>query len=104
MHRGIREQHLARRADDRHGILKVLNGGLEIRNLTGHLRAIGRELRADRVEKFAQLAELILLVEIQTDAEFTPSEAREAAPDDMNRPEENLREEHSAEDRHAERN
>ena len=41
-----------------------------LRHLPGHLRSIGRQLRADRVEEGAELAELVVLIQIEPDAEL----------------------------------
>ena len=61
-HRRVREQQLAARVDDRDGVLEVLDRRLEVRHLAGHLRSIGRQLRADGVEERAELAELVVLI------------------------------------------
>ena len=74
------------------GVLEVLDGRLEVRHLTGHLRPVGRQLRADGVEERAELAELVVLLEIEPDAELAAAEPRQPAPDHVNRPQEQLRE------------
>jgi hypothetical protein len=80
----------------------VLDSRLEVRHLPGHLGAIGRQLCADGVEKGPELAELVLLIEIQTHAELALPESRQTAPDDMNRPQHQLRQQHRPEHRDAE--
>ena len=81
----------------------MLDGRLEVRHLPGHLRSVGRQLRADRVEERAELAELVVLIEIELHAELAASEARQAAADHVNRPQQQLRQQHRDEHRHAER-
>ena len=67
------------------------------------MRPIGRQLRADGIEKGAELAELVVLTEIEAHAQFAATEAREAAANDVNRSQQKLREEHRAHDRDGER-
>ena len=90
-HRRVRKEHLAARADDGHGVFQMLDGRFQVRHLPGHLRPIGGQLRADRVEEVSQITELVVLIEIETDAELTLTEPRQAASNDVNRPEQQLR-------------
>ena len=76
---------------------------LEIRHLAGDLRSVGRQLLADRVERSAELAEFVVLVQVQLHAELAPAEARQAAPDDVDRPQQPLRQQRRDEHRDAER-
>ena len=102
-HRRVRKKHLAARADDGHGVLQMLDGRFQVRHLPGHLRPIGGQLRADRVEEVSQITELVVLIEIETDAELTLTEPRQAASNDVNRFQQQLREEHRHEHRDRER-
>ena len=78
-HRRIRKQQLALRAHNRHGVLEMLDRRLEVRDLVGHLRPVGRDLRAHGVEERAELAELVLLIEIDPRAELALAQAGQAA-------------------------
>jgi hypothetical protein len=102
-HGRIGEQQLAARIDDRHGVLELLDRGLEIGHLAGHLRAISRQLGADRVEERTELPELVVLTQIESNTELAAAEARQPTADDMNGPEQKLREQHRAQDRDGER-
>ena len=75
----------------------------EVRDLPRHVRSIGRQLGADRVEKGAELSELVVLIEIQADAEFALAEPCEPAANDVNRPEQQLCEQHRHDDGHGQR-
>ncbi len=90
------------RPDDRDRVLEVLDRRLEVRHLAGHLRPVRRDLRAHGVEERAELAELVL-AEIELDAQLALSQPRQAAADDMNGPQQQLREERRPEDRHRQR-
>ena len=89
--RGVGEQQLARRVDDRDGVFEVLDRRLEVGHLAGHLRSIGRQLRAHRVEERAELAELVVLIEVEPHAELAAAEPRQPAADHVDRPQQQLR-------------
>ena len=74
-HRRVGEQQLAARVDDRDGVLEVLDGRFEVRHLPGDLRSVRRQLLADRVEEGAELAELVVLIQVQPHAEFAACRA-----------------------------
>src|SRR5687767_11591732 len=65
-------------------------------------RAIRRQLLAHRVEEGAQFAELITRREIERDAKLAFAEPRQAASEDMNGPQEELREKRRDEHRDPE--
>src|SRR5262245_20394721 len=79
-HRRVREEQLTTRVDDGDGVLELLYGRLEVGHLSSHLRSIGGQLGAHRVEESPQLAELVVLAEIEADAELALTEPREALP------------------------
>ena len=93
-HRRIREQELAACVDDRDRVLELLHGRLEVGDLPRHLRPVRRQLLAHLVEEGAELAELVPLAEVQPHAELAAPEAREAAANHVDRPEQQLREQH----------
>src|SRR5262249_19720825 len=97
--RGIRKQQLAARVDDADGVFELLDRGLEVGDLTRHLRAVGRQLLADRVEEGAELAEFVVFAEVHLDAELAAPEPRQAAANQVNRTQQQLREQHRDEDR-----
>ena len=78
----------------RHRVLEVIDDGLERRALAGQLRAIGGEPRGDGLEGIAEVAELRVARQIDVDVELAAAESREAAPDHVDRPEHDLREQH----------
>ena len=100
---GIREEQVALRADDRDRVLEVLERPTRGWRPARHLRTIGRELRADGVEERAELAELLVLLQVEPHAELAAAEPGQAAADDVNRPEQQLREGHRPEHRDAQR-
>ena len=102
-HRRVGEQQLAAGVDDRDRVLQLLDRRLKVGHLPGHLRAIGRQLLADGVEERAELAELVLLVEVELDAELALAEASQAAADHVDRPEEELRQQRRDQHRHRQR-
>ena len=68
----------------------MLHGRLQVCDLIGHVRPIGRQLRADGVEKRPELAELVVLIQIEADAELAATQSGEAAPEDVDRPKKDL--------------
>ena len=68
-------------------------GALGLRRLrAARLGPVGRQLGADGVEEAPQLAELVLLGQVEPHVELAAAETREPAPDDVNRPQDQLRE------------
>ena len=51
LHRRIAEEQLARRVEERNGVLEVLDRRLQVGLLSGEQRPVGRELLADGVEE-----------------------------------------------------
>jgi hypothetical protein len=102
-HRGIGEQQLSARVDDRHRVLELFDRRLEVRDLAGHLGSIRRELLAHRVEKGAELAELVLLVQVELHANLALAQACQSAADHVNRTEEQLRQQRRDHHRNRER-
>ena len=92
LHRRIAEEQLARRIEQRDRVLEMLDGGLQVGLLAGEQRTIGGELLADGVEEVAQLAELVARRQIERHAELALAETRQAAAQDVNRPQQELRE------------
>ena len=76
---------------------------LEIGDLAGHLRTVGGQLGADGIEKRAELAELVVLSQVEAHAQFAPSKAGQPAANHVNRPQQQLRQQHRADDRDGER-
>ena len=97
-HRRIGEQQQAAGVENRHGVLEMLDRELEIGDLSRHLGSIGGQLLADRVEEGAELAELVLLIQVQPHAEFAATESREAASDHMDRTQQQLRQQRRDQD------
>ena len=102
-HGRIQEHQLVPRIDDGDGVLEVFDGRLEMRHLPGHLRAVRRQLRADGIEEVAQLAELVLLIEVEPDAELARPEAGETAANHVDRSQQELRQEHRDPERDSKR-
>ena len=100
---GFANSSSPRGVDDRHRVLELFDRRLEVRDLAGHLRSIGRQLFADGVEERAELAELVVLVEVQLHAELAAPQARQTAADHVNRPEQQLREQHRDQHRDGQR-
>ena len=103
LHRRVGEEQLAGRIEERHGIFQVLDRRLQVRLLPREVHPIGRELLTDRVEKCAELAELVTRRQIEGDAELAFAEPREAAAEDVNGPQQQAGEEARDNHRHAER-
>ena len=91
------------RVADRRLQLTGIRRRLEVRRLPRDLGSIGRELLAHRVEEGAELAELVLLRQIEMDAEFSLTEPRQAAADHVNRPQQQLRQQRRYHHRHRQR-
>ena len=103
LHRAIAEEQLSQRIEERHRVLEMFDRRLEARLLTGELRAIGRQLLADRVEERAQFAELVVLRQVELHAELTFAEPCESAAEHVDWPQQQLCEKRRDQDRHAER-
>src|SRR5207249_6683265 len=65
LHRRVREEQLARRIEKRYSIFQVLDRRLQVRLLSREVHPIGRELLTHRVEKRAELAELVTRRQIE---------------------------------------
>ena len=78
------------RVDDGNRIFEVLHSRFEIGHLHGHLRSVGRQLRAVHIEEVTELAELVALIEIELDTEFATTEPCQSAADDVDGPQQQL--------------
>src|SRR5204863_7259361 len=92
LHCRIAEQQLARRVEERDGVLQMFDRGLQVRLLSREERAVRRQLLTDRVEERPEVPELVVLIEIERDAELAFAKPREPAADHVDWPEEQLRE------------
>jgi hypothetical protein len=81
----------------------VLDRRLQVRLLPREQRSVRRELLADGVEKRPEVAELVVLMQVERDAELPFAEPRQPAADHVDGPEEQLREERRDDDRDQER-
>ncbi len=81
----------------------MLDRRLQVRLLPGEQRPVGRQLLADRVEERPELAELVVAIQVERDAELPLAEACQPAPDHVDRPQEQLREQPRDDDRDQQR-
>ena len=88
----VGEQQLTVGIEDGDGVFEAVDDRLE-RPLAGQLLVL-RQLRAHGVEEVAELAELVLLRQVHHHAELALAQAGQAASDDVDRPEQQLRQEH----------
>jgi hypothetical protein len=77
--------------------------GLQVGFLPGQQRSIRGQLLTDRVEEVSQLAELVAGRHVERHAELALAQARQSAPQHVNRPQQKLREDTAHEDGHGER-
>src|SRR4026207_2280417 len=69
----------------------MFDGGLQIRFLPREQRAIGRELLTDGIEEVTEFAELVARGQIERDAELPSTETRQAASQDVDWSQQELR-------------
>ena len=98
-HRRIREEQTSVPVEQPDRVLERLDHGFDRRALAGERGAVGREPRGDGLERIAELGHFGVARKIDAHVEFAATQAREAAPDHVNRPKRDLRHEHRHERR-----
>src|SRR4029434_3186629 len=98
LHRGVAEEQFTRRIEQRYRVFQMFNRRLQVCFLARQERAIGGQLLADSVEEITELAELVAGWQIQCDTELACAETGEAAAQNGNRSQQELRKDARDED------